>query len=242
MEDNGTVKEKGSFQRKVVNFLKTELASAIFFIIVGLFLTIFPTATVYVICKVVFGLLLILTGLYNIFMYLSERAETTVFNMLSGVIVLVLGLFLFNNPQIVVRLMHQLLGALILIDSVWLLRLAYKMKKASEDNWKFCMVVGIICVILGIIIVVNPFAKVRTTVIFSGVVFLINGIVDVVIYIVFRKDKKPAAADITGGTSLTVPEKKWQKPTMPWKKDHSAESSDVPKDDHKEEPLQEWKD
>ena len=99
-------------QKKIVNFLKTELASAVFFIIVGLFLAFFPVQTVNVICKVVFGLLLILTGLYNIILFLMEKTETTVFNMLSGVIVLVLGLFLFTNPQIVVRLLPQLLGSL----------------------------------------------------------------------------------------------------------------------------------
>ena len=182
-------------QKKIVNFLKTELASAVFFIIVGLFLAFFPVQTVNVICKVVFGLLLILTGLYNIILFLMEKTETTVFNMLSGVIVLVLGLFLFTNPQIVVRLLPQLLGSLILIDSIWLLRSAQKLRKSNSQYWTAFLITGLVCVILGLIILVNPFSKVKQTVIFSGVVFLINGIVDIVFYMILKKNGPKTARD-----------------------------------------------
>ena len=227
-------------QKKIVNFLKTELASAVFFIIVGLFLAFFPVQTVNVICKVVFGLLLILTGLYNIILFLMEKTETTVFNMLSGVIVLVLGLFLFTNPQIVVRLLPQLLGSLILIDSIWLLRSAKRLRKSNSQYWTAFLITGLVCVILGLIILVNPFSKVKQTVIFSGVVFLINGIVDIVFYMILKKNGPKTEENGEGETSLSVEGSYSGHENSAWSApgDHTSGSEFKQDEDH----LEEWKD
>ena len=227
-------------QKKIVNFLKTELASAVFFIIVGLFLAFFPVQTVNVICKVVFGLLLILTGLYNIILFLMEKTETTVFNMLSGVIVLVLGLFLFTNPQIVVRLLPQLLGSLILIDSIWLLRSAQKLRKSNSQYWTAFLITGLVCVVLGLIILINPFSKVKQTVIFSGVVFLINGIVDIVFYMILKKNGPKTEENGEGETSLSVEGSYSSHENSAWDApgDHSS-GSEFKQD---EDNLEEWKD
>ncbi len=230
-------------QRKIIDFLKTELASGVFFIVVGLFLTFFPVAAVNVICKIVFGLLLIITGLYNIFMYISEKAETTVLNMFSGVIVLVLGWFLFSNPQIVVRLLAPLLGSLILIDSVWLLRLAFKFRKKNIEKWNYYLIIGLVCIIFGLVIIVNPFSKVRQTVIFSGIVFLVNGIVDIIVYIFTKKYQTQAGSEAgtdEGETHLAVKEDADSGNHSAWG-ETSGSNWQTPAEKSEEE-LEEWQD
>ena len=169
-----------------------------------------------------------------------EKTETTVFNMLSGVIVLVLGLFLFTNPQIVVRLLPQLLGSLILIDSIWLLRSAQRLRKSNSQYWTAFLITGLVCVILGLIILVNPFSKVKQTVIFSGVVFLINGIVDIVFYMILKKNGPKTEENGEGETSLSVEGSYSSHENSAWDApgDHTAGSEFKKDDDH----LEEWKD
>ena len=89
---------------KKMKVLKGQIPVSILYIALGVCLALMPVETVNVLCKVVFGLVLVGAGLYHI------------------VIVLVIGAFLFMNPQVVVKLLTLMLGAFILVDSIWMLR------------------------------------------------------------------------------------------------------------------------
>ena len=81
-----------------------------------------PVETVNVLCKVVFGLVLIGAGVYHILIFVLEKDNSTILDLFSGVIVLVIGIFLFMNPTVVVKLLTLMLGAFILVDSIWMMR------------------------------------------------------------------------------------------------------------------------
>ena len=91
-----------------------------------------PVSTVNVICKFVFGILLILVGLYHILIYVAEKLNSTIFDLFSGGVLMVLGIFLFMNPQIVVKLLPILLGTFILVDSIWSLKGSLKLKNVVQ--------------------------------------------------------------------------------------------------------------
>ena len=70
---------------KINNILKGEIISSVFYILLGLCLILIPTQTVDVICKVVFGLILIGAGIYHIYIYIRGKAKATIMDLLSGV-------------------------------------------------------------------------------------------------------------------------------------------------------------
>ena len=96
---------------KISKILKGEITSSVFYILFGLCLVCMPAQTVGILCKVVFGLVLIGAGIYHVLIYVAGKANSTILDLLTGVIVLVLGGFLFFNPQIVIKLLPLLLGA-----------------------------------------------------------------------------------------------------------------------------------
>lgn len=169
-----------------------EIISFIFYISFGLCLILMPTQTVNVICKVIFGLVLIGVGGYNIWQYAGEKARSTILDLFSGVIVFVLGAFLFFNPQVVVKLLPFLLAAFILVDSIWTLRGGFRLYKRSRPEWKVLMIGGLLFIVLGIVLIVNPFVKVTHTVIFAGWVFLANGAVDLILFFLLKHAMKKA--------------------------------------------------
>ena len=183
---------------KISRFLKSEMSTSVFYILLGLCLIAVPVQTVNVICKIIFGLALIVSGGYQLYTFLKGKEDATVLNMFSGVIVLVFGVFLFSNPQIVVRLLPVLIGALLLVDSIWLLRTGFLLKKRNVNLWTAYIAGAAAGIILAGIIMLNPFSKLRTTILFSGIVLLINGIADVVFYMLRKKNltsDPEAAAD-----------------------------------------------
>ena len=45
-----------------------------------------------------------------------------------------LGIFLFFTPQIVIKILPYLLGALVLVDSIWKIKGSYRLKKAQRGR------------------------------------------------------------------------------------------------------------
>lgn len=181
---------------KINNFLKGQIVTSIIYIALGACLVFMPVSTVNVMCKFVFGILLILVGLYHILIYVAEKLNSTIFDLFSGGVLMVLGIFLFMNPQIVVKLLPILLGTFILVDSIWSLKGSLKLKKRGAGSWKFLLLGSIIFIALGISLVVNPFTMVKYTVIFAGWIFLCNGVIDMIYLILLRKGLKEIKQDV----------------------------------------------
>lgn len=179
--------ELNNMKERLYKMLKGELASSVFYIIFGFCLILMPVQMLNVICKVVFGLVLIGAGVYHIYIYVKEKENTTILDLFTGVIVLVLGGFLFFNPPVVVKLFHLLMGAFVLVDSIWTLQGCLKLKKRGRQEWQVLLTGSLVFIVLGFVILLNPFPKVRMTVVFSGWVLLGNGLTDIAFLVLLRK-------------------------------------------------------
>ncbi len=93
---------------KINKILKGQVVTSIIYIVFGVCLVCMPVNMINVICKFVFGILLILVGLYHILIYVAEKLSATIFDLFSGGVLLVVGVFLFMNPQIVIKLLRLL--------------------------------------------------------------------------------------------------------------------------------------
>ena len=175
---------------KINNFLKGQIVTSIIYIALGACLAFMPVNMINVICKFIFGILLILVGCYHILLYILEKLNATILDLFSGGVLLVIGVFLFTNPQIVVKLLPVLLGTFILADSIWSLKGSLKLKKHGSGTWKFLLIGSLLFIGLGIALILNPFTMVKYTVIFAGWIFLGNGVTDFVYLILLRRGMK----------------------------------------------------
>lgn len=177
-------------KERLKNLFKGQTAAAILYTLMGLCLIVMPVTSVYVICKVIFGLMLIAGGLYHIWIYMREKEHATILDLFSGGILLVFGGFLFFNPQIVVKLLPVLFGVFVLVDSIWAFQSAFRLKKRARAEWKILVIVSVIFLGLGGALIVNPFTEVKYTAVFAGWVTLTNGLSDLVFLFLFRRGMK----------------------------------------------------
>lgn len=184
---------------KINNVLKGEIISSVFYILLGLCLILIPTQTVDVICKVVFGLILIGVGIYHIYIYIRGKATATIMDLLSGVVVFVLGVFLFMTPSIVIKLLPWMLSAFVLVDSLWKFKGAFLLKKGGHGAWSVLLIGSLVFIALGIVMLFGRFPKIMTLLIFSGWVLVCDGAADIVFFIIMklglRKIAKKAEAE-----------------------------------------------
>ena len=162
---------------KKMKVLKGQIPVSILYIALGVCLALVPVETVNVLCKVVFGLVLVGAGLYHIVIYVLEKENATI-------------LVLFMNPQVVVKLLTLMLGAFILVDSIWMLRGSMKLRKRKLGAWKAFLIESLVFVGLGVLILVNPFSEFRLTMQVSGWIFVANGALDIIFYLILKHGLK----------------------------------------------------
>lgn len=177
-------------ETKKKKYLSGQIPVCVFYLCLGACLVFLPVETVNVLCKIVFGLVLIGAGIYHISIFVLEKDNATILDLFSGVVVFVLGTFLFQNPQIVRKLLTLMFGALLLVDCIWTLRGSLKLKKRNRGLWKAFLAESLIFVLLGVLILVNPFSEMKWIISVSGWSFLLNGCLDIVFYILLRRDEK----------------------------------------------------
>ena len=122
---------------RINKILKGQIVTSVLYTLLGLCFILMPVNTVNIICKFVFGVVLILAGAYHILIYVLEKINATLLDLLSGGMLLVIGIFLFYNPQIVVKLLPVLLGTFVLADSIWVLKGGVRLKKSETQPVAF---------------------------------------------------------------------------------------------------------
>lgn len=183
-------------EEKKNKIFRGQLPVSVIYVLLGLCLALMPVETVNVLCKVVFGLVLIGAGLYHIFLFVFEKENATILDLFSGVIVLVIGVFLFMNPPVVIKLFTLMLGAFILVDSIWMLRGSLKLKKKGLGVWKAFLIESLIFVALGVLILMNPFSELKMTMQVSGWIFVANGGLDIIFYAILQHGLKKEEEDV----------------------------------------------
>ena len=99
---------------------------------------------------------------------------------------MVLGIFLFFTPQIVIRILPYLLGAFVLVDSIWKIKGSYRLKKAERGRWKILLIGCLIFIALGISMLFYSFMSVTKMILFSGIILTADGAADIVFLVMLR--------------------------------------------------------
>ena len=219
--------------KKVSDFLKSEIISSVFYLAFGLCLILIPDQTVNIICKIVFGLIMIASGIYHIVLYTAEKEKATILDLFTGVIVMVLGIFLFFTPQIVIRILPYLLGAFVLVDSIWKIKGSYRLKKAQRGRWKIIFLGCLVFIALGVSMLFYSFMSVTQMLLFSGIILTADGAADIVFLIMIRLGMRK---------SEKLPDEKEpeEKSVLSWNEPETADLNKEEQEKTSDEDKTEW--
>lgn len=189
------------FRDRIMYFLMGPIASAILYIILGFCLCLVPMQMINIVCKIAFGVVLIVVGVYHLAIHLFERLNATLFDMFSGVILVVMGTFIFRNPQIVLQLLPVIFGSLVIADSLWTLRDSLRLRSMGTPFWTFTFIASVVFIAVGVIMITDPFDAVLVMVRVAGYLIIADGIFDIIFVILIKKSIKAAADVVNGNTA-----------------------------------------
>ena len=159
---------------------KMSIVSIIFsiiFIAIGIFLLLKPETAINIICYVL-GVLLILWGVVSMIQFFSDKTSESYLSIsfIFGAFMFIFGLIILIKPEIIASIIPLLLGIWMLINGVT--KLSYSLTINKLSNATISIVGSIFIIILGVLLIFNPFAGAKSLVQIIGISFIVYSVID----------------------------------------------------------------
>lgn len=192
--------------QKLKNIKANYTLSAIVCVIIGLVLVIWPGTSTQVVCKVLGGVLLVY-GALQIILYLCAREKTFYHQgmLVLGIIFAVIGAWILLKPEMIIAAVPVIMGIIIIAHGLHNTVQAIKLKSMSYEKWWLALLLGILTVILGGVLVYNPFTVVDTVVRIIGAFLVYDGLSDMwIISRLFKSRKMQEKEQIIEAEAVVV--------------------------------------
>lgn len=144
----------------------------------GILMLFQPGLFLQIICYVT-GALLIAYGVIGI---LNRLKNQRIFSMILYVIVAAFGVYIITSPQTVSSILPVIFGVLLVLDGVFNLRHAIGLRQFGAPGSTTIFIIGVITVILGVVILLNPYSTAKLTFRLIGAALAYNGLSDLLVW------------------------------------------------------------
>lgn len=175
----------------------TSLPMSLLYILIGLAPLFFPgqSGTLFCLAPAVAALIYSLSRFW--FFYQARKEGVTASGTLTlAIIVLALGIFCLVRADIFLSILPLTLGVLLLLVGIGKLPLMIDALSARSPKRVSLMLAALVPLVLGIIMIANPFETAKAIIRLFGVGLLADGICDLVTVILARREEKSEYKDI----------------------------------------------
>ena len=155
------------------------ILSSLLYIVLGVVLLVMPELSLGFACLLIGGAVVIY-GVVRLAAYLQGGPAADKLDLVLGVLLILLGLFLLIWIRFLLAFVPVVLGIYILIDSFGSLKRSLDMKALGFGRWWVSFLVAAALAICGLVMVLNPFGTIEGLVMFIGLGFLIDGVTTLV--------------------------------------------------------------
>lgn len=144
--------------------------------VLGLIVTFYPSATLKVIA-VLFGLLMIVSGLFHLIRVFGGNEAHRVWMGISGLLLVVIGVVLLRDLHLTVALIGLIIGVTWIVQGVTALIVSFSGGAREGRGW--WILFGLVSLIGGIVITAVPVQSVTALAILAGIWFIIQGLFEI---------------------------------------------------------------
>lgn len=160
-----------------------------------------PGTALNVVCYALGGIVLAGAVVQLVRYFTVERGVwRSQFTLVSGLVCLGLGAFLILRSDLVVRALPVVFGLFVVFDSLGRVQNALELRRCQYSSWKGFLLLALLSVVLGIVMVVNPFGAMETLVMAIGVILIVGGRTEPAERSLHRFCGAPLYEDASGGT------------------------------------------
>ena len=162
--------------------------TALLAIVVGVLFIVLPESSSEVLC-LISGVVLMTAGVVAIIAFVCYGFFFSGHALISGIALILSGLFCIVNPGVVKGLLTVIFGIFIVIDGSTSVADSIECARAHVRGWVGMLILSVIAVVLGILVMFGPF---DTVMIFAGVSLIVDGLCDIVMICVYSRKIRQA--------------------------------------------------
>ena len=170
------------------------ILGSLLLIVLSVFLMLKPIEIIGSLIKVI-GMILLICGVFDFANYFVNKKEESLFDygLVKGIIEITIGVLFIFKYDLLINLFPCILGLIIVFINIFKLQTAISLKE-FESNYMTGVIISSLSIILGLVIVINPFETLEVVIIVSGAVLLISELSNIIYSIsvlkIFKKTDK----------------------------------------------------
>lgn len=165
----------------IKRYEKRSIATSIIMILIAILLIIKP-ATILNTIITIFGIGMLLDGIFGVILYIITDKEQKIFSnaLVEGIFAIIVAVLVLMNKNLVISMLPIVAGIWIIVKSITKIQLSFNVRSVNEKSWGLILVSALITLVIGIMVLVEPFATMVSVTVLAGIFLLTTGIVDVI--------------------------------------------------------------
>ena len=156
------------------------ILGSLLLIVLSVFLMLKPIEIIGTLIKVI-GMILLICGVFDFTNYFVNKKEESLFDygLVKGIIEITIGVLFIFKYDLLINLFPCILGLIIVFINIFKLQTSISLKE-FESNYMTGVIISSLSIILGLVIVINPFETLEVVIIVSGAVLLISELSNII--------------------------------------------------------------
>lgn len=154
------------------------ILSAVLYMMLGLILILFPATTARMICYMIAGIAIVI-GLVNLVVYFTRNITKNYYrnDFVMGLLMIILGIFVIYKVDLLIALVPFIIGLCIVVSGLFKFQGALDMQRMG-GNAALILALAVVNVVIGVLMVINPFDSALLLYRLLGVGLLFSGLTD----------------------------------------------------------------
>lgn len=143
----------------------------------GVVLILWPIEVTTAVCRTI-GAVIAVLGAVRIAGYIVHREEKHSIHLLFGLVLLLVGMWIFLKPHSIQGILFIGIGAALFVHGLEDFKYALEAKRSGYESWAILILMSLLGMAFGIICIVDCFGIISITLSFVGIVLIYDGITD----------------------------------------------------------------
>lgn len=165
---------------------KSGIITPIILLVLGLVLLIVPGSVINIVIRV-FGAIIMISGVVSVYQMIKE--SNTNYELVYGVLMCILGLVFVSSPSVIASIIPTILGIWFIIEASTKLQYVLALRSMNAPLWIRPLIVNILMLILGLVLIFNPFKGAETILRIVAIFIVIYAVLDIVEYYMTKPKK-----------------------------------------------------
>ena len=162
------------------------IVMAIAYIVLGVVLIMYPSQVQNLISYIL-AFASIAMGIVNLIQYtrLDTNQIVNSYDLVLGFSTMIGGILIIINVERFEQLVLIVMGFMILVSGVMKLQSSVNLMRLRSTSWQVPFAMAMICIVYGIIMLINPFGAGGFFFAMMGIGFILSGITDIIVSVMF---------------------------------------------------------